>query len=99
MVRIRYCAICGKPFETEHRNVYCSRECAREAQRKQQNQYASRKSEMMKDLDEMRAIKHPVVKQRKSKIDKINAEAKKSGMTYGQYQAMKFMQERMKCNG
>ncbi len=50
--------------------------------------------EEKKDLAEARSMKHPVVKKRKSKIDKINAEAQKMGMTYGQYQAMKYIAER-----
>ena len=78
------CKNCGKLFEPKPREIYCSAECRKEvikaAKRYQMYQFEKPKAEKPK-------------KKRKSQLDAINAEARKLGMTYGQYQAMKYVKE------
>lgn len=81
---IKYCEICGKQFEVfEQRQMkrkYCSPECVKEKYRRAWHEKKDETQTKMTTKDNRN-------------IDKINAEARKNGMSYGQYQAMKYMKE------
>lgn len=69
------CIICGRKFElTSPNKKTCSLKCRRERERKLDNiRYSKKKHEAKKNLS----------------IVDIAVEARKRGMTYGQYVAMK----------
>ena len=80
------CGICGKEFEGAGNRKYCSNECSHIAYTQQNKERWQREKGKPRERN-----KKP--KKRKSQLDAINAEARKLGMTYGQYQAMKYVKE------
>lgn len=84
MTKIK-CAICGAEFEPPDNRyrLYCSKECAKEAQRAQARAFYKNKREKI----------------RKKRIELNNAVivAEQNKMSYGQYMAQKYIDEhRMK---
>ena len=75
----KICKLCGKPFKAYGNQQYCSEECKQEARLRRNN-----------SISKPRQVSR---KKHKSEITNINAEARALGMTYGQYQAMKYMKE------
>lgn len=76
----KYCPICQKAFYTKiPRRKTCSDECAKEYNLMQ---------------EERRSLKY-VVKHGKRKISDVNAEARKQGLTYGQYVASLYEKRRI----
>lgn len=82
------CRICGKLFDSKHGSIYCSDECRKIAIKEQTKRRSGYYREYYK---KQRTEKK--TKKRKSEISDINAEARALGMTYGQYQAMKYLKE------
>lgn len=85
MIKERSCAMCGAKFyiydRKQMKQKYCSESCRRAMQQKQ-------------------AKEHKIAENAKKRakgnknIVNINEEARKLGLTYGQYQAMKYMEAR-----
>lgn len=78
-VYTKICSVCGKEYPTEFiRSNYCSPECkeSRQNERIVKGVYTKKKKEKLDD----------------SNISKVNAMAKKMGMSYGQYVALQYMQ-------
>ena len=75
----KICRLCGKQFKGYGNQKYCSEECKKEAGLRPNNSISKPRQVSMR--------KH------KSQLSEINAEARKNGMTYGQYQAMKYLKE------
>ena len=73
----KICKLCGKLFNGYGNQKYCSEECKQEAGLRPNN-----------SISKPRQVSR---KEHKSEISSINAEARKNGMTYGQYQAMLFL--------
>lgn len=76
------CPICSKRFYIKGCNTYCSPECAKEANRRNLRE----KQELIKKPKD-NSVKP---KKRESQISEINKNARSLGMSYGQYQAMKY---------
>lgn len=80
MTKIK-CAICGAEFEPPDNRyrLYCSKECAKEAQRAQSRAFDKNKREKI----------------RKKRIELNNAviAAEQNKMTYGHYMAQKYIDE------
>lgn len=81
-MRTGICVICGKQFQYQKgKKVTCSIDCKMERNR----QYSRKYQEELKSTD----IKDKApVKQKTTLIDDVN-EAKKLGLSYGQYMAQK----------
>ena len=78
----RNCPICNGRFYNKKSNIYCSRECSKEANRRNVKKWNAN-------------VKKPKEKSakannRKSQLSEINNKAKALGMSYGQYQAMRY---------
>lgn len=81
MAEERICAICGKTFIAGKYNAkYCSVECQDEGRRNHDKK--NRKAGQERKKEERKSKK----KRQKALVD-IAVEAKKAGMTYGQYVA------------
>lgn len=76
----RICRVCGKEFEGHWSKTLCSKECEKK-----------RKSEKNKEYQERLKSVHygDDFKNSKSNIPKHNREARKKGVSYGYYMAMK----------
>lgn len=84
------CIECGKEFETDRRAscCYCSDECRKIAFNRQQRERYERDFERQK---KQKAEKPK--KPRKGSLMRAEREARKKGMSYGQYKAMLYMQQ------
>lgn len=81
-MRTGICVICGKSFEYQKsKKVTCSIECKMERNR----QYVNKRNEEFKGVKQQK--KEPPKK--KSTLAKDAKEARKLGMSYGQYMAQK----------
>ena len=84
MVEIRICAVCGNPFEAHRENeVCCSTECKQARRRQQCRQYDKEDAQKRK----FEAEKRKKLSSGKNSLTEIAIEARKAGMTYGQYVA------------
>lgn len=85
MTEIRICAVCGKSFEAHRETeVCCSKECKDERRREQIRSYRRDKAQEKK-FEEQKKKKQ--VSRNKNSLTEIAIEARKAGMTYGQYVA------------
>lgn len=83
-MRTGICVICGKPFEyMKGKKVTCSIDCKMERQR----QYSLKRNEEFKGVKQQK--KEPPKK--KNTLINDSKEARKLGMSYGQYMANKMM--------
>ena len=91
----RICEWCGKEFE-HYTRKYCSTECA------EKGKSLKRKlTECHKRIDrglQPKEEKQPEEKPRKNTLDDKMAEAKAKGMSYGQLQALKYMESLKKAD-
>ena len=79
----RDCKICGREFVTTHSRTFCcSDKCS------SVNKYRSNSLRKLKKDAICRAGK------KRAELATINARAKEAGLSYGQYTAMMYMQER-----
>lgn len=84
MVEIRICAVCNKPFEARRENeVCCSAECKQARRRQQCRQYDKEDAQKRK----LEAEKRKKLSSGENSLTEIAIEARKAGMTYGQYVA------------
>lgn len=75
----RYCKCCGKPFETIYIAAkYCGESCRVDSQRREKMERQRERRKMEKAEKE---------KTKSATIVSIDAEARKAGMSYGQYVA------------
>jgi hypothetical protein len=78
------CKICGKDFKTTYNHTKCcSEECRKENAKINSKHWA----------DKQKQIK-PKKKEKKLTVTDIAVKAREAGMSYGQYTAMMYMQER-----
>ena len=85
---IKLCAECGKEFESDGNTRYCCDECRLIGYKKKTD---ARKVEYAETAKKKReAYVHHKKEKHKSRINELNAKARELGLTYGQYQAMKF---------
>lgn len=86
MIYEKICEGCGKAFQAEHHNTrYCCGTCKRQANKRNVNAANKRFREL--EGDRRKAGKGQ--KKMKTPLAQINEEARKHGMTYGQYVGMK----------
>lgn len=79
---IKICRFCGKGFETtSHNQKFCSNECA--------HRYAG---SITKSVGYHGTIK---TKHTEKQLTDMAIKARQENMTYGQYQAMKYLKERI----
>ena len=77
------CRYCGKEFEATTYNVgFCSPEHKKLNTCKRQREYRKKRLGLKTEADMLKA---KAAKKRMSELAEINAEARKRGMTYGQY--------------
>ena len=80
------CPVCGKEFPRNRANhTYCSDECKRENERARE---ALKRSPERKPRGSSEIEKKAVVKKRQKPIINLAVEARKRGLSYGQYVAM-----------
>ena len=85
------CKICGKQFTANTvRKMLCSEECKRENRIRKATEYNKKIKEIKENAKKEK-------EQRETIVD-IAVEAKKAGMTYGQYTAMLIMQKEREAN-
>ena len=77
------CAICGKEYDKRTVSLCCSKECRKE--------FARRRREEDKKLDEV-PKKEPRQKVSLDYLSEINEEARKLGLSYGQYKAKLYLE-------
>lgn len=78
----KYCAVCGKEFYTHTSKVIC---CSDECQEERSKVLASQRRAKKRN-DKTKTYHRP-------SLDNEIDEARKLGMTYGQYKAMKYIDE------
>ena len=79
--------ICGKEFEGVGNKRYCSEECRKVANLKANKEsYERNKGHYIKNTRPKKR------KKRKSQLAELSKEAKLLGVSYGQYQAMKYLE-------
>lgn len=72
------CPVCNSFFLPVRRQKYCSKECCRKATIARSKEWREKHKEIEKP------------EPKKSRLNEICKEAKEHGMSYGQYQAMKY---------
>lgn len=86
---VAVCEICGKLFNRRTGNQkYCCTECGKEANRR--NVMRLGRKYRSKKIEQGRRTKKKV-KESQKKIDELAVEARKHGMSYGQYVGLKDM--------
>lgn len=92
------CEVCGKIFLTAYaRKVVCSLECQDERRKRLAKMYGKRRREAIKDGTH--PSKQKKVQNRVASVEEVQKKAREAGMSYGQYMAMLYMQERGIGNG
>lgn len=89
------CVICGKEFNPRHNGgkpqIVCSRECLYERKKQYQNQNYQHK----KDLEKLAKRRKKLLEEQASRnyksLDEMQKAAAELGLSYGQYEAMKWM--------
>lgn len=91
---LKKCKWCGTEFSpVRSQQLYCDRECSRQAKVKWQQEYEAKKREERE--------KKPKQKPEKKKIGlvEIEREARAAGMSYGKYSAMQELKKERKLHG
>lgn len=79
------CRVCGKQFDTlSSRKKCCSKECAKQNSKNTQKIW----------WDKQKGIRRTEKKEKKATVTDIAVKARELGMSYGQYTAMLWLQER-----
>lgn len=87
---MKKCEICGKEFIADRRNAkYCGKVCRKIANNETIEKYL-RTKEAAEEATKRES------KAKKTPLWKVNEEARKAGLTYGQYQAMLFKAQQLK---
>ena len=82
---LKPCENCGNPFVGKMRRAkYCCNACYREGKRKHERERSAVKTAERAEKKAQEATK--------KQVWQLNAEARKLGMTYGQYQAMRYLE-------
>ena len=81
---IRICLECGNEFEGWRNQYYCCDECRMTAYKK------AAQARYQKQKTTRGAYTHHKKEKHKSRINELNAKARELGLTYGQYQALKY---------
>ena len=88
MEKMRKCGICGKQFiSIVYNSKYCSNACKEEANRIKQREYWHKRNAAEQ---EKKALEE---KNKPEPLWKIEAEAWEHGMSYGQYEAKKWLEK------
>lgn len=87
------CTVCGNTFTTRGTRAYYCEECKEDAYRKMAIEKQERFIEMRRQRNAIKRYKKRRQKIAIKELHEINAEAKKRGMTYGQYQALLYQQQ------
>ena len=94
--RICICKWCGKEYARTKTSLYCSEECARFMSREKSKAYNQRKRDELKMYGTVSIAPNAQLAKKRhheAEITATAAAAKDAGMSYGQYVAMKYMEQ------
>ena len=87
MKELRYCAICGNAFVAKARNgKYCGKECSEEGNRRLVRKRCAMYRAQAKGVV-IEKVEEKPTKAKELSLVEVAIEARKAGMTYGQYVA------------
>ena len=87
------CKICGTKFFGSSRQKYCSEECVVEGNKIKKKEFIKREKERKQKEELERQDQNRAKRRQINEIEKIAIEARKKGMTYGQYVAQQWLRE------